>query len=887
MGDIVARLTDGSSKGVFIVGEQGSGKTWLLGQVQAALGPTTAVIKLSPSKALSHIPLGAVNARIGADLARSGDYYEVLNGLVKQVQAGLKSADRVLLIVDNERFLDEQSAAVIVEVLMSTDAKIIVVENPGQSNSFLRQLRRDGQLSRFEVQPLPLTEVQLFLEDALDDSVSQTVAGYFASRSGGNPLMLKGLIAGALEEGSLRRKDNVWVLGRSGDTLGAEVADYLRTDLESMGGASLRIVEVLALAGPLPLDVLIHLEDESVLDDLEQAGLVTAVASSPLTIKLSRGATAKTIRELVPIGRSRRLFEELSAIFEPNASTAPDLFINFVRWSIQCGARVSDARILQAAHKASNLLRSADVLLFGKHEIGPEQAAELLALTAMAERNNNSYRRARVNSQAALEAALTPDAGVLALEAIHLAFLTDNDYQATFVAATKTYEQKFGEVVLDSESRRADAQVHFLTAQAEVSWGDTHSALQRISELMNHPIMDNRTDRTALNSLLCEIYCIVGQTRQAAELGVEVILELEGPGGFDRTDLALTAYSRAVSALICDCDWSSVHTALAPEVFVSPELMLASDGMRQLGLAMMNSRRGFIEEALTQLIPAVAALSDHDPFAALPTALGLLAYCQAMRGDFQAAQQSVERLENLDTRSHKFLEIEAKGLAGAAIALSGERQRGVEQLKAMVNECQINGYYGSELWLLSLLIRVGESSHADRLAELAEILDGSSIEFYSLWAKALQLQEAPLLERASELAVKFGFELIAVELAANAQQKYQNQGETQKGRNTASKVVAIRGSRPGIATPVFGGAGRAQMTRRENEIAVLVARGESNNNIATLLNVSLRTVEGHLYRTFIKLDLHSREELAALINNPPRANTWADNESVLRDRLLD
>nr|WP_245346820.1 helix-turn-helix transcriptional regulator [Arthrobacter stackebrandtii] len=56
------------------------------------------------------------------------------------------------------------------------------------------------------------------------------------------------------------------------------------------------------------------------------------------------------------------------------------------------------------------------------------------------------------------------------------------------------------------------------------------------------------------------------------------------------------------------------------------------------------------------------------------------------------------------------------------------------------------------------------------------------------------------------------------------------------------------------------------MTRREHQIALLVAQGESNNSIAARLNVSLRTIEGHLYRTFIKLDLQSREQLAALMN---------------------
>jgi DNA-binding CsgD family transcriptional regulator len=55
------------------------------------------------------------------------------------------------------------------------------------------------------------------------------------------------------------------------------------------------------------------------------------------------------------------------------------------------------------------------------------------------------------------------------------------------------------------------------------------------------------------------------------------------------------------------------------------------------------------------------------------------------------------------------------------------------------------------------------------------------------------------------------------------------------------------------------------LTVREREIANLVAAGLSNREIAERLTVSVRTVEGHLYRACIKLDISDREELAALI----------------------
>jgi DNA-binding CsgD family transcriptional regulator len=51
------------------------------------------------------------------------------------------------------------------------------------------------------------------------------------------------------------------------------------------------------------------------------------------------------------------------------------------------------------------------------------------------------------------------------------------------------------------------------------------------------------------------------------------------------------------------------------------------------------------------------------------------------------------------------------------------------------------------------------------------------------------------------------------------------------------------------------------LTSREEEVARLVARGATNQQIALLLSVSPRTVETHVARTFRKLGVNNRHEL--------------------------
>ncbi len=56
------------------------------------------------------------------------------------------------------------------------------------------------------------------------------------------------------------------------------------------------------------------------------------------------------------------------------------------------------------------------------------------------------------------------------------------------------------------------------------------------------------------------------------------------------------------------------------------------------------------------------------------------------------------------------------------------------------------------------------------------------------------------------------------------------------------------------------------LTGRERESVTLAAGGLSNRQIADRLVVSVRTVEGHLYRACAKLGASDRAELAALLH---------------------
>jgi DNA-binding CsgD family transcriptional regulator len=75
--------------------------------------------------------------------------------------------------------------------------------------------------------------------------------------------------------------------------------------------------------------------------------------------------------------------------------------------------------------------------------------------------------------------------------------------------------------------------------------------------------------------------------------------------------------------------------------------------------------------------------------------------------------------------------------------------------------------------------------------------------------------------------------------------------------SSALSAPAAPSARDSHAGPALGG-----LTPREREVAILIARGESNQAIADTLVVTKRTVETHIGNIMFKLGSHSRTQIA-------------------------
>jgi DNA-binding CsgD family transcriptional regulator len=105
-----------------------------------------------------------------------------------------------------------------------------------------------------------------------------------------------------------------------------------------------------------------------------------------------------------------------------------------------------------------------------------------------------------------------------------------------------------------------------------------------------------------------------------------------------------------------------------------------------------------------------------------------------------------------------------------------------------------------------------------------------------------------------------------MDAAAHAAAAYRRADKRGSALGCSTRAEALAEQCGGASTPALRQATeRVPFTDREREIVLLIGQGLSSRAIAERLTLSVRTVEGHIYRAMDKTGMSSREELAALL----------------------
>ncbi|GFG99414.1 hypothetical protein MTIM_52930 [Mycobacterium timonense] len=161
-------------------------------------------------------------------------------------------------------------------------------------------------------------------------------------------------------------------------------------------------------------------------------------------------------------------------------------------------------------------------------------------------------------------------------------------------------------------------------------------------------------------------------------------------------------------------------------------------------------------------------------------------------------------------------------------------------------------------------VRFGDRSQARRLERLARILSTALAEAVADHARGLAQYDGGLLDSAAQQFADLGALTLAADASAQAAGEYARRGERGEKFESSTWAHALA-SQCGSRTPaVVATASPLPFSGRERQIVMLVAAGLSNREIANRLVISVRTVEGHLYRIFAKLGINTRDQLVYL-----------------------
>ncbi|WP_232664639.1 helix-turn-helix transcriptional regulator [Pseudonocardia sp. TRM90224] len=211
-----------------------------------------------------------------------------------------------------------------------------------------------------------------------------------------------------------------------------------------------------------------------------------------------------------------------------------------------------------------------------------------------------------------------------------------------------------------------------------------------------------------------------------------------------------------------------------------------------------------------------------------------------------------------------------------ALAWAAAAAGAVSEAVAIANRAAVLARAAGDRWgevdALHTAVRFGSAAGAERLDELAGELDGPRAASAAAHAAALAAGDGTALSAVSAAAERWGALLIAADASAQAAVAHHHRGDRTAAIAAAGRAAELAERCEGAVTPALRDAAHPlPLTSREREIVMLASAGLSNKKIAERLVVSVRTVEGHLYRACTKLHVSTRGALVDVLNEYQQA----------------
>ncbi|KQO01855.1 hypothetical protein ASF21_09855 [Arthrobacter sp. Leaf234] len=885
--------------GAFVYGEIGTGKSAMARHLHARLQGEFVPFLLSPASALVTIPYGALAPFLVE--ASSADMASPL-AVLRRVMAFLRTraaGRRVLVLVDDAHLLDDDSSHLLAQLVTSRTIALAAFARPiTPVSDELASLCRDGLLERFEVGPLGSADALDLCRQVLGGPIVRGASERLRDEASGNPLFLKAILDEALARGSLIRPDGVWTLDVEEVALPASLLDLVRSIALGLNEIERKAFDLVALAGVVAFNDLVRLTSEGAVSSLLDEGLIRSVWEDPAYATQAYSLYGRIGLSLVPVGRSSSLHDELRSIVGPGGNLPASAVIRDVLWRLDCGEQVPDEHLLQTAESALAGLDARAALrcvsaVRNENLLG---LADILRASALMELGRTTESRSAADRcpEATVGPKQVAAAGILAVRQVVAdgedpVALTDVlDWWSSCIRSWKEgplpaergspaeedpalTPLRAGEGPPSADAVR-ECEHHLVVARA-FSWnilGEYSRTVEVLAGFVTEGHANHRVTVLA-EATLAEALGALGRGVEGRRHSLAAVAAA-GRHQQPIPDLHRGAFLRHVSLLVHSGDFRAAEEALATYTpGESRDYFFIGGGLAVVD-AVLDARRGFFREALAKLGPALASLRVSDQEALLPYALGVTAWTAAALGEISVSTQCSRELAVLRHRGSRQYELLGRAFDAAARALLRADDASVHTLSGLALAARRHGWSSAEKDILELATALGDDQAPHQLRDVTVAVEGMEAEVLHHYASALVRRDAKSLVIAGDRAEVLQKYLLATDACRRAMDVYGMQGDARSKRVLAA-VLRRRQSHidGGLAEEAYDSDGTTPLTSREKEIALLAIRGLSNREIARALTVSTRTVEGHLYRIYVKLGISRRDELTAELETVLRA----------------
>lgn len=852
-------LDDRHATGAVVAGRAGVGKTRLVAEAaDRAMQAGWIVLRATGTHAGSAIPFGALAHLLPATLHGGPTRFNLLRAAADALLPD--GSGRCLLTVDDAHLLDDASVALVHNLAVSSRAFVLLSARSGMTApEALVALWKDGIADRVEVQPLSRDECATLVEAALGSQVDAATLHLLWNRTGGNPLYLRELVLSGLNAGSLVDIDGVW-RWTGGLAPGPRLAEVIETRLGVLDEDERSALQIVAVADHVGATLLYELVEEAAVERLDDKGLVRVVVDGRrLRVEVAHPLYAEAVRSATPVLRARTIRLGLADALRSTGARRRDDLLRLAVWTVDGGRLLDPDLLLSAARKAASVFDFA--------------LAERLSDAAL--EAGGGFDASLTLAQALVGAGRFAQAEDLFADI----YLTAGDeierVQVGLARAANLFwhqdDPQTAERVLDETEARvltADARDELAATRVAV-WlfgGRTDDAMALADSILAR---DDVHPRAVLQTAMSIIwgYALVGRTSDARDLAERCLdLAAASPG---EMPFALSWF-RATYWAAHYFDGNLAQAEAGSRALYQDAVRQGADWAQAVlgwGLAWIQQLQGKIRTNRRLLRQSVSILRSADLYNHLPLCLADLARCHAMLGEVSAAEDCLAEADQTRLASLRMADFHL-GLARCWVAVAwGDLSGGVDAAR---DTARVTGRMGQLVYqalALHTVARLGEAGEVvDDLSDLARRVEGRLVPALADHAAAIAAQDADRLEQVSATFEGMGAALFAGEAAARAASIHRAAGRTGSALGARARATVLADLCEGAVTPALADLDRElPLTPREREVATLAARGLSNREISERLVVSVRTVDNHLHRSYTKLGVSGRDELAAIL----------------------